>query len=200
MISEIAFLIAALDGNALLAEAAAAPGLRSYTVPVHFDVHMHRPIGVKSGVDGVVYYKSPSSAVLSITKVPGPIGRFFKGSYTLDMVPQTWPANYSVISVSTAELGNAPVYVLTAIPKHDPSMKQVVFDVTQQGSEPVSVTWSSVNGSSIALTIVNQKVNGLTLPATEAITVSQPNYALDATATYGSYGVNTPIPDGVFKP
>ena len=200
MIHTVALIVAAaLDGNAILAQAAASPGLQSYTVPVHFDVHMHRPIGVKAGVEGVVYYKSPASTALSITRVPGILGHFFSGTYTLDIAPQTWPANYTVVSVSQAESENVPVYVLTAVAKHDPSLKQVVFKVTQATDEPVAVTWTQTDGSSISVTMINEAVNGVKLPATEDITVSQPKYSLDATATYGSYKINAPIPSGVFK-
>ena len=200
MIHTAALLVAAaLDGNAILAQAAASPGLQSYSVPVHFDVHMHRPIGVKAGVEGVVYYKSPASAALSITKVPGMLGRFFSGTYTLNIVPQTWPANYNVVSVSQADSDNGPIYVLTALPKHDPSMKQVVFKVTQATHQPVAVTWSENDGSSIAVTMVNAAVNGFTLSTSETINVSEPKYSLDATAAYGAYQINAPIPNGVFK-
>ena len=180
-------LVAALDGNAILAQSAAAPGLSSYTVPVHFDVHMHRPIGVTSGVEGVITYKSPASATLDLTKVPGPLGHFFKKSYALDLVPQMWPVKYNVVSTSSVEAATDPVYVLTAVPKNDPSLKQVVFKVTQQSHEPVAAAWSFTDGSSIVLTIANKSVNGYTLPATEDISVNEPGFALDATATYGTY-------------
>jgi hypothetical protein len=36
-----------LTGDQMLARAAASDGLRTYSVPLHFDVHMRRPIGVK---------------------------------------------------------------------------------------------------------------------------------------------------------
>ncbi|MBV8148759.1 MAG: hypothetical protein JO092_06690 [Candidatus Eremiobacteraeota bacterium] len=75
------------DGNTILAKAAAEHGLASYSVPVHFDLRMHKPIGFKSGADGIAYFKAPAKAAIAITHVPGPLGGFFKGSYTLDMVP-----------------------------------------------------------------------------------------------------------------
>jgi len=187
-----------MDGNAILARAATASGLNSYSVPVHFDVHMHRPIGVKSGAEGVAYFKSPSQAALAITKIPGPIGQFFKGSYTIDMVPQTWPNKYNVTSVSQGQAGGVATYVLQAVPKSDPSVDSTVFTVTQNDYQPVSTVWHYKDGSTINLAIANQKVSGFTLPQTETISVTMPKYALDATATYGTYSVNASVPDSVF--
>jgi len=161
-------------------------------------VHMHRPIGVKSGAEGIAYYKAPSQAALVITKIPGPIGRFFKGSYTIDMVPQTWPAKYSVTSVTQGQANGIATYVLRAVPKSDPSVDHTTFTVTQTDYQPVSTVWSYKDGSSISLTIQNQHLKGYTLPQTETISVSMPQYALDATATYGDFSLNASVPDSAF--
>lgn len=178
------------DGNAILAKAAADTGLSSYSAPVHFDVHMHRPIGVKQGVEGVATFKAPAQASIAITHVSGLLGGFFKGNYTLDMVPQTWPVKYDVTSVTQSQINGVDVYLLQAQPKNDPSVKQVVFGVTSDTYQPVSALWSYTDGSSIKLTIVNQQVQGFTLPQTETISVNMPKYGLDATATYGEYTIN----------
>lgn len=188
---------ATLGGDAILARAGTAGDLSSYSVPVHFDVHMHRPIGIKSGVDGVMYYKAPGRAALDITKA-GLVGRFFKGSYTLDMLAQTWPAKYSVSSVSQDRLNDENVYVLQAVPKSDPSVDRVVFTVAQADYAPVSAVWYYRDGSSVTISIENQRVESYTLPATESIAVSMPSYSLDAAATYGEYALNAPVPDSVF--
>jgi hypothetical protein len=81
-----------LSGDEILARAGADAGLGSYSVPVHFDVHMHRPLSLRSGVDAIAYYKAPARAALKITNIPGPLRQFFKDSYTIDMIPQTWPS------------------------------------------------------------------------------------------------------------
>ena len=187
---------AAPSGDEILAHAGASAGLTSYSVPVHFDVHMHKPIGIKAGADGIAYFKAPAKAAIAITHVPGPLGGFFKGSYTLDMVPQTWPAKYSVTSVAQDAQG---AYELQAAPKNDPSVDHVVFNVTAD-YQPASAHWFYKDGSSIVLALQNQVVQGFRLPQSETITVSMPKYSLDATATYGEYSVNTPISDSVFSP
>ena len=187
-------LAATLSGDQILTRAGTSSGLSSYSVPVHFDVHMHRPIGIKSGVDGIAYFKAPGKAAIAITHVPGPLGGFFKGAYTLDMVPQTWPMKYTVTSVSQDATGS---YVLTASPKNDQSVDHVVFTVGTD-YQPLSAHWFYKDGSSIALSLQNQQIGGYTLPQSETISVSMPKYALDATAKYGDYSINSPVPDSVF--
>jgi hypothetical protein len=189
---------AAPSGDQILARAAAADGLNSYSVPVHFDVHMHRPIGITTGVEGIMYYKAPARAALVITKMPSIIGKFFKGSYSLDMIPQTWPSKYSVTSVSEAQVDGSGVYVLKALPKADPSVDHVVFRVTQTDFTPVSVAWHYRDGSSILVSMQNQHQSGYTFPQTESIAVTMPQFSLTAAATYGTYALNAPVPDSAF--
>jgi hypothetical protein len=187
------------SGQDILARAATAAGLSSYSVPVHFDVTMHRPISLRSGVDGTAYFKSPAKAAIAITHVPGPLGGFFKGSYTLDMVPQTWPSKYVVTSVDQGQLGGTPVYLLRAVPKNDPAVDRVIFGVSVAGSQAISARWLYKDGSSISLTIRNAQAQGYALPQSETIAVAMPKYNLDATATYGQYSINAPVSDSVFS-
>ena len=189
---------AAPSGDDILARAAVSKGLSSYSVPVHFEVQMHKPIGMKAGADGVAYFKAPAKAAIAITHVPGPLGGFFKGSYTLDMVPQTWPSKYSVTSVERGDDYGTPAYLLQAVPKEDPSVDHVVFGVTTADYQPISAHWFYKDGSSIVLTIQNAPVEGYMLPHTETISVAMPKYALDATAKYGEYAINEPVADSVF--
>ncbi len=189
MFATAALLAAAPNGTEMLARAAADPGLASYSVPVHFDVHMRRPVGVRSGVDGVASFSEPAQASIAITHIPGPLGGFFKGSYTLDMVPQTWPGKYDVASVTETQANGSALYLLRAVPKNDPSVDHVVFGVTDS-YQPVSAQWYYKDGSSIELTISNQRVQGFVLPQSETISVNMPKYSFDATATYGQYSID----------
>jgi len=188
-----------LTGDQILSRAASADTLRSYSVPVHFDVRMHRPISARAGVEGIAYYRAPAQAALVITKAPSIIGKFFKGSYDLDMVPQTWPAKYLVKSVSEDQAGGVAVYVLQAVPKSNADIDHVVFNVTKVDYMPVSAVWYYRNKSSIQLSIVNQHLSNYMLPQTESITVNMPQYGLDAAGKYGEYSVNAAVPDAVFS-
>lgn len=190
---------AAPSGQEILTRAATAAGLSSYSVPVHFDVKMHRPISLRSGVDGTAYFKAPAKAAIAITHVPGPLGAFFKGSYTLDMVPQTWPSKYVVTSVEQGQSDGAPAYVLRAVPKDDPAVDHVIFGVSIANGEATSALWSYKDGSSVKLTIRDAPTAGYALPQSETISVTMPKYDLDANATYGEYSINAAVPDSVFS-
>jgi hypothetical protein len=190
---------AAPSGQDILTRAAAAAGLSSYSVPAHFDVKMHRPISMRSGVDGTAYFKAPAKAAIAITHVPGPLGSFFKGSYTLDMLPQTWPSKYVVTSVEQGQSGGTPAYLLRAVPKNDPTVDHVTFGVAIANNQAISAQWSYKDGSSVALTIRNAEIQGYALPQSETISVAMPKYNLDATATYGQYSINAPVSDSVFS-
>jgi hypothetical protein len=181
-----------LSGDQVLARAAATSGIAGYSVPIHFDVHLLRPIGAKGTVEGVATFTAPAQSALAITQAPPPIGTFFKGTYTIDMVPQAWAAKYHVSSVSTSVVGGTPVYVLQAQPVPAAgAIDGVTFQIAQSDFAPLSAEWLYHDRSSIRLSFVNQTVGNLTLPRTATISVAMPKYALTADAKYGSYSIRT---------
>jgi hypothetical protein len=138
---------------------------------------------------------SPGSAALKITKAPPPIGSFFRGTYDIDVVPQTWGARYHVTSMSDGTDYGVNVYVLQASPiPSSAEIDRVVFRVARTGFAPLSAEWDYHNGSSISLAFVDQTVGSRILPRTATITVDMPNYALDANAMYGTYTFNGAAP------
>ena len=181
---------ATLTGDQILARAGTATGLSSYSVPVQFDVRMHKPVSISSGAQGIVAYKAPSHASLTITKIPSLIGHFFKTSYAIDLAPQVWPSKYRVEAVSESQAGGANVYLLQSVPVNDPSVDHVIFGVTQADFSPVSAAWFYKDGSTIRLSITNERVSNYTLPQTESVSVSMPQYSLDAQVKYGEYQLN----------
>ena len=181
---------AALTGDQILARAGNATGLHSYSVPVQFDVQMHKPVGIKSSAAGIVTFKAPAEASLTITKMPSILGKFFKSSYLIDLAPQVWPAKYTVQSVSDAQRAGVAVFALQAVPKNDPSVDHVVFEVTKDGYSPVSASWYYKDGSSVKLQITATQTSGFWLPQTVLVSVSMPQYSLDATVNYGAYALN----------
>ena len=187
-----------LTGDELLAAAADAPGLQSYTVPVRFDVHLHKPIGTHSRVDGTANFEKPGRGALAITKATGIIGGFFRGIYHLDLVPQTWPANYHVLSVATSSDDGIATTTLTAQPKTGDDIAEVQFRLAGHPLTPVAALWTYVNHATIALTFVNGRAGAYTLPTSATVSVDMPKYKLDATATYGTYALNAPIDPSVF--
>jgi hypothetical protein len=188
-----------LPGDGLLARATAAPHLKSYAVPVSFSVHLHKPIGLRSKVEGTAYFASPSQAALAITKASGIVGGFFKGAYNLDMVPQAWPRKYHVLATTPSVSGGTPVWLLRAVPRGPAGdVTQVVFTLTRPALQPIAAQWQYQDASSIQLTYVNEKVGPYTLPERATVAVDKPHYKLEADATYGSYSLNAPVPDTVF--
>jgi hypothetical protein len=188
-------------GDDLLARAAGAPGLTSYTVPVHFDVHVIRPIGIRAGADGTAYYEAPGAAALVITHASGLLGMFFRGTYHLDLVPQTWPANYRVTASAP---GDGGITLLTATPRTPGGVDHVVFRIGTLGADAAPVTlgavWTYKDGSTVALSFTNGPAGAYTLPRAATVTVNMPHQQLDAAATYGTYALNAPIPRGVLPP
>jgi hypothetical protein len=186
-------------GDQILARAAAAKGVHSYTVPVHFEVHLHKPIGARTEVDGTTYYQAPGHGALVLDKAHGIIGSFFKGTYNLDLVPQTWPANYHVLSVSKTIDGGVPETVLTALPRvGGEDIAQVVFRISNRDHAPVAANWLYKDKSTISLTLTNGRTGAYTLPAAATVTVDMPKYKLDGDVTYGSYALNAPVDPSVF--
>jgi hypothetical protein len=186
-------------GDQLLARAAAAKGVHSYTVPVQFDVHLHRPIGLRARVEGVVDYRAPRQGALVITKAHGLIGGFFRGTYDIDLVPQTWPAIYHVTAVSRESGPDGPVTVLDAMPRGNPGdITSVVFRLGGRAGAPIGATWQYRDGSSIMLTFANERIGADVLPQTATVHVDKPKDKLDATVTYGDYALNAPVDPSVF--
>ena len=184
-------------GDQVLARAAMAKGVSSYAVPVHFAVHLHKPIGARAEVDGTAYYQAPGHGALVLDKARGIIGTFFKGTYDLDLVPQTWPANYRVLSTNTTTENGRTVVVLTALPRvGGADIAQVVFRIA--GRAPVGANWTYKDQSTIALTLTNGRVDNHTLPETATVSVDMPKYKLDGNVTYGGYALNTPVDPSVF--
>jgi hypothetical protein len=189
----------AQSGDRLLARATAAPGLHSFAVPVHFAVHMHKPLGLRSQVDGTAYFKAPAKSALEITKASGIAGAFFKGTYKLDLVPAAWPFAYHVVSVSPGVVDGADVLVLHAKPRAAAGdITQVIFMLTTPALQPLAAQWEYRNASTIRLAFVSGRVGGYMLPLRATIAVDMGHVSLDADATYGTYALNTSVSDSVF--
>lgn len=188
------------NGDAILRRAAAANGsLQSFTVPVHFDVDVHKVISMKVGVDGTNYFKAPDQEALVVTKTPPLIGGAFKGSYdNLVTLPQVWPSHYRVTTVKMVQRNGQAVYELLGRPRVPEAVDHVVFDIARSGLQPVAASWYYHDGSTVQIGISNDRVGRYTLPREESIVVSMPQNHFEATAHYGQYALNAPVPESVF--
>lgn len=184
----------------LFAQAVAVPGLRAYSVPVSFAVHLTKPVRLRTTVGGTAYFRAPGESALAISSGGGLAGGFFRGVYKIDVVPQAWPANYHVVSISRSALNGVPALVLHAQARSASSdLAQVLFTLAASDQRPLAVQWQFRDGSSIGCTFVVGPVGKYTLPQHVAIAVNVPRYRLDADATYGSYALNANVPDAVFS-
>ena len=186
-------------GDRILAQAVAAPGLTSYIVPVHFNVHVHKPIGIRTNADGEAYYRSPSQSALVIGHASGLLGGFFRGTYKLDLVPQAWPYSYHVTHVvHTVANGNPVVELHAQTRSATPNLSDGIFTLDSPALHPVAAAWQFGDGSFIRLTYVNGAVQHYVLPQQATISVNMRRENLDATATHGPYDLNADIKDDVF--
>jgi hypothetical protein len=187
-------------GDAILRRAATANGaLQSFTVPVHFDVSIHKFISLRVGVDGTNYFQAPDEEALIVTKTPPLIGGAFSGNYTnLVTLPQVWPGRYKVQSVKIIQRDDRTLFELFARPRAADDVDHVVFDVTRSGCEAVAASWYYRDGSTIKVAIVNALVGGYMLPSSETIVVSMPGNHFEATAHYGRYDLNASVSQSIF--
>jgi hypothetical protein len=189
-----------LDGNALLRRSVQLnqpPG--AYAVPLHFQVHLQRPLGFRFHADAVAYFEAPDRQALVITSMPRMLRRMFGRNYGgLDTVEANWPAHYHVFSTAVSVAGGVPLYHLDAQPQSPSDVTHVTFDLLGAGLVPVRVTWFFHDGSTIRLFVTNERVGPYVLPSSEEIAVTMPRFALDADGVAGGYALNPPLPAGVF--
>jgi hypothetical protein len=191
---------AKLDGNDLLARAVKLNRWpTTYSVPLHFTVHLHRPLPIRFSAAGTMYYKAPQQQALVMTSLPRSASRLFSKNYAmLDTIPQAWPGKYRVTSVTQVDHNGAPAYRLDSLPNYQGDITHVTFDLLEAGLVPVGAAWYYRDGSTVRLTVKNQRIGAYVLPQHEELQVAMPKYVLDADCDTGHYDLDAPIPDDAF--
>ena len=191
---------AKLDGNELLARAVKLNRWPpAYTVPLHFTVHLRRPLGLRFAAAATMYYQAPDKQALQITSLSRAASRMFSRNYAqLDTIPQAWPGKYRVTSVTHVEHEGVPAYRLDSTPTYQGDIAHVTFDLLETGLVPVGAAWYYRDGSSVVLTVTNQRLGAYVLPQHEELQVTMPKYVLDADCDTGHYDLDAPIPDDAF--
>ncbi len=176
---------------------AARKGLDTYIVPVHFDVKMHRPLGVSMGIDGTRYFQRPDKQALDMKSVPAAAKAFQQMTASLGTA-ETWPNTYDITLVPPNP--SAGYYELRGVPKNSSStVDHILIDVAKDTVAPMRARWFYHNGSTIDMTIDNAMAGGQYLmPNTETLDLSFPSFAGHAVGHYGDYSVNQPIPASVW--
>lgn len=121
-------------------------GLNSFTVPVHFDIKVHKVIGLGIKLDGVSYFERPDREALVMQTVPAlakPFQKIFAGLGT----PETWPSRYNISIVPLDAPNNATMYELNGVPKAGGNVDHVLLDISQTTFEPLKARWFYKNGA-----------------------------------------------------
>ena len=178
--------------------AAARKGLTSYSVPIHFDLTVHKVLSVSAQLDATRYFETPDREVLVMKSMPS-IAKQFRYIYSGLGTPETWPVQYDITRVQ-GQSSDTQNYELKGVPKSNPNVSYVLLDVARDTLAPVSAHWFYTNGGTVVMSFQNATVDGgYLLPTTETIDIAFPEYKVHAVGHYGDYVVNQSIPDAVWQ-
>ena len=173
-------------------------GLNSYSVPIHFNLTVHKGVSVSAQLDATRYFESPDREVLEMRSIPS-IAKQFRYIYTGVGTPDTWPSQYDV-SFATDQPSEPTSYDLRGVPKNNPNISYVILKVARDTYAPLAAHLSYKNGGTIDLSFENSTVEGgYLLPSTETIDIAFPDYKVHAVGKYGTYSINQPIPSAVWQ-
>jgi hypothetical protein len=189
----------ALTVSEILARMSAArQGLISYSVPIHFNLVVHKGLSVSAQLDAVRYFESPDKEVLVMNSMPS-IAKQFRYIYSGLGTPQTWPSQYD-ISLVPDQSADSNSYELKGVPKTNSNVSYVLLDVTRDTLTPIAAHWFYTNGGQVTMGFQNAPASGgYVLPTMETIDISFPEYKVHATGHYGPYVINQPIPDSIWE-
>jgi hypothetical protein len=177
---------------------AARRGLNSYSVPIHFNLTVHKGISVSAQLEATRYFQAPDKEVLEMKSLPS-IAKQFRYIYTGVGTPETWPSQYDV-TFAQAQTADSKTYQLRGVPKNNPNLSYALLDVARDTFAPVAAQLYYKNGGTIALQFENAPVEGgFLLTAVETIDIAFPDYKVHAVGHYGTYSINQPIPGSVWQ-
>src|SRR5579872_1449733 len=116
--------------------AADEASLRSYAVPVHTAVALHKLITFHFGLNGTVYFKQPDRIALNMHMVPAEYRQLFADLGT----PRIWPQIYDLQVVGSETTGTRTTYHLKGVPKQSSDVTSMLADVSDDGS-PIVAQW-----------------------------------------------------------
>ena len=169
------------------------PSLRSYSVPLHASVAIHKLFTFHVGMDGMAYFRRPDRFAVDIHGVPE---RYRKTFAKLGM-PRTWPESYDLQVVSVDGTGDDRIYHLRGTPYHSCEVDHLEADVSS-GSAPVKATWYMRDGGTIAATIEFTNVGMYSVPKAEHVDIDSGGFKIHADLAFGDYEVNGQVSDALF--
>ena len=186
-----------MTGSEILARLLAArQGLHSYSVPIHFNLTVHKGPSVSAQLDAVRYFQSPDRELLAMNSMPSFAGKF-RYIYSGLGTPETWPSSYDVTRVAGDP--ESATYELKCVPRTTTGVSYMLWDVTRDTYAPVAAHVFYTNTGRVDLQFENAQSGGYLLPLTETIDIAFPDYKVHAVGHYGTYSINRPIPDSVWQ-
>jgi hypothetical protein len=183
----------------LSAMARQTAGLETYDVPVTVHAAVRKSfISIPFTLTGERYFAAPDKEAIKLRGVPA-VAKAFSDVYASLGTPLTWPQTYDLQVVSPDRTTSSPIYELRGTYKHPSSVDHILLDVDAATYDPVEARWFSRNGATIVMTVQEQRVGSFRLPLVESVDVRFPGYSGHATIDYGTYTVNSILPDSAFS-
>ena len=173
-------------------------GLNTYDVPVTIHASVKKVISIPFTLTGDRYFAAPDKEALKLKSGVPAIGKAFSNIYASLGTPATWPQTYNLQVVPPDHPTAQPIYELRGTYNRPSRVDHILLDVDATTYEPIQARWFYQNGATIVMNIQEESVGKFRLPATENVDVHFPGYSGHATISYGSYSINTALPDSAF--
>ncbi|MGH7684517.1 MAG: hypothetical protein ACREMT_09240 [Vulcanimicrobiaceae bacterium] len=166
--------------------------LRSYSVPIHIDVAVHKLITFHVGLNGTVYYRRPGRLAASIHDLPEKYQRGFAELGT----PRTWPETYDMQVIGKETTGGQCMYHLRGTPVQQNDIDYLVADVAD--GAPIKATWYLKGGGTIKSTFDMTNIGDYSMPKQQHLDIDAGGSKVHADITYGDYDLNAEVSDAQF--
>ena len=166
--------------------------LRSYSVPIHIDVAVHKLFTFHLGLNGTVYYQRPGHLAATIHDVPEKYQRGFAELGT----PRTWPQTYTMQVVGKDMVGAQCVYHLRGTPLQQNDIDYLLADIPD--GAPIQATWYLRGGGTIKSTFEMTNIGDYSMPKEQKLDIDAQGNKVHAVITYGDYDLNGQVSDARF--
>lgn len=166
--------------------------LRSYSVPIHIDVAVHKLITFHFGLNGTVYYRRPGRLAATIHDVPEKYQRGFAELGT----PRTWPETYDMQVVGKDVVNGQCVYHLRGTPLEQNDVDYLLADISD--GAPIKATWYLHGGGTIKSTFEMTNIGDYSMPKQQQLDIDAQGNKVHAQITYGDYDLNGQVSDALF--
>jgi hypothetical protein len=166
--------------------------LRSYSVPIHIDVAVHKLITFHFGLNGTVYYRRPGRLAATIHDLPEKYQRGFAELGT----PRTWPETYDMQVIGKDMVGGQCVYHVRGTPTKQNDIDYLLADIPD--GAPIKATWYLHGGGTIKSTFDMANIGDYSMPKEQHLDINAQGSKVHADITYGDYDLNGEVSEALF--